>query len=118
MSHLTTRFIARLLALGFVSVAALSADTVDIKGGARIIGKVAEIDGGTVEVDTPYAGTIKIKQSEVVSLSTDAPISVRLASGTRFDGQVSAGANGAIQIAGSDGTITTTVDKVASGNLP
>jgi len=65
-------------------------------------------------VATDFAGQITIKQSEVVSLATDAPIAVRLASGTRFDGRLTAGAGGGIQIAGTDGTISTTVDKVAA----
>src|SRR3954468_5781741 len=107
-------FITRLAVVLCLVSASSWADTVDVKGGARIIGKIAKIDGGVVEVDTSYAGTIKIKQSEVVTLSTDAPIAVRLASGTRFDGQVTAGPNGAIQIAGSDGTISTTVEKVSA----
>jgi hypothetical protein len=90
------------------------ADTIEVKNGARIIGKITKIDAGSVVVSTDYAGTITIKQSEVSSIATDDPIAVRLASGTRFDGRVTTGPGGAIQIAGSDGTITTTVDKVAA----
>lgn len=92
----------------------LLADTVDIKNGARIIGKVTKIDGGSVVVNTDFAGTVTIKQSEVTAISTDAPIAVRLASGTRFDGKVTASPGGGIQIAGSDGTISTSVDKISS----
>ena len=83
--------------------------------GARIIGKVSKIDGGSVVVSTDYAGSISIKQSEVTSITTDAPVAVRLASGTRIDGKVSAGASaGTVQVVGADGTISTTVDKVAA----
>lgn len=92
----------------------LAADTVDTKSGARIIGKVTKIDGGSVVVSTDYAGTITIKQSEVAAITTDAPIAVRLSSGTRVDGRVSAGSGGALQIAGAEGTIATTVDSVAA----
>jgi hypothetical protein len=99
------------LALGARS---LFADTVEIKNGTRIVGKITKIDAGSVVVDTDFAGKITIKQSEVVSMATDAPIAVRLASGTRFDGRVTAGSGGAIQIAGADGTISTTMDKVAA----
>jgi hypothetical protein len=59
----------------------LLADTVDIKNGARIVGKISKIDGGSVVVDTDFAGKITIKQSEVTAIATDAPIAVRLASG-------------------------------------
>ncbi len=96
-------------------VSHLSADVVETKSGARIIGKVSKIDGGTVVVATDYAGSISIKQSEVTSITTDAPVAVRLASGTRIDGKVSAGGSaGAVQVSGADGTISTTVDKVAA----
>jgi hypothetical protein len=97
-----------------LSVGSLLADTVEIKNGARIIGKITKIDAGSVVVQTDYADKITIKQSQVVSIATDAPIAIRLASGTRFDGTVTAGAGGGIQIAGSDGTISTTMDKVAA----
>jgi hypothetical protein len=64
-------------------------------------------------VATDYAGTVTIKQSEVTSITTDAPVAVRLASGTRVDGKVT-GSAGSLQIAGAEGTISTTVDKVAA----
>ena len=92
----------------------LLADTVDVKNGARIIGKISKIDAGSVVVDTDFAGKITIKQSEVTTITTDAPVAVRLASGTRFDGKVTAGPGGGIQIAGSEGTLNTTIDKVAA----
>lgn len=91
-----------------------AADTVETRSGAHIVGKITSIDAGEIVVDTDFAGTIKIKQSEVTSFTTEQPVAVRLASGTRFDGQVSAGPNGALQIAGPDGTVTTTVSKVAA----
>lgn len=92
----------------------LTADTVDTKGGAHLVGKITKIDAGTLTLDTDYAGSIAIKQSEVVSFSTDRPVAVRLESGTRFDGQISGSTGGALQIAGPDGTVTTTVGKVAA----
>lgn len=95
------------------ALAQLRADVVETKSGARIVGSVVKIDGGTVSVATDYAGTIAIKQSEVTSITTDAPVAVRLASGTRIDGKVS-GSAGALQVTSADGVITTTVDKVAA----
>lgn len=109
----TSRALAALL-LTLTAVARVSADVVETKNGARIVGKVTKIDAGTVEVATDFAGPLKIKQSEVTAITTDAPVSVRLESGTRIDGRVTGGANGALQVAGADGTINTTVDKVAA----
>lgn len=114
LQTILSRSTARWALIAAFAASPLWADTVETKNGARIIGKIKKIDAGEIEVDTDFAGTIKIKQSEVTSLATDTPIAVRLASGTRFDGKVTAGTGGAIQIAGSDGTISTTVDKVAA----
>jgi len=96
-----------------LGTARLSADVVDIKNGAHIVGKVTKIDEGLVVVDTDYAGTLKIKQSEVTAIATDAPIAVRLKTGTRIDGKVSSTA-GTVQVVGADGSISTTVDKIAA----
>ena len=110
-----TNLLRASLALAAVAFGAanLSADVVETKSGARIIGKVTKIDGGAVTVTTDYAGAITIKQSEVTSITTDAPVAVRLASGTRVDGKVTT-SGGAVQIASAEGSISTTVDKVAA----
>lgn len=110
-SKLLSRVLLGLLAF---TGARLCADTVEIKNGARIIGKITKIDGGSVVISTDFAGTITVKQAEVASLATDGPVAVRLASGTRVDGRITSGAGGALQVATSDGTISTTVDKVAA----
>lgn len=101
-------------AIALALTASAAADTVDTRGGAHLIGKITKIEAGDITLETDYAGTLTIKQSEVADFATDHPVAVRLASGTRFDGQVSAGANGTLQIAGADGTITTSVSKVAA----
>jgi hypothetical protein len=96
-----------------LATARLSADVVETKNGAHIVGKVIKIDAGAVIFETDFAGTLTIKQSEVTAIATDTPVAVRLASGTRIDGKVSS-SSGALQVVGMDGTITTTVDKVAA----
>jgi hypothetical protein len=94
------------------------ADVVETKSGAKLIGKVSKIDGTSVVLTTDYAGAITIKQSEVARVQTDEPIVVRLAGGTVMAGTVTPTADGKITIQGSDGTITTSVDKVAATWAP
>lgn len=94
--------------------ARLSADVVETKDGSRIVGKIVGIAGGTISVETSYAGTLSVKQSEVASFSTDAPVAIRLDTGTRLDGRVSAAPSGGVQIAGTDGSLATTTDKIAA----
>jgi hypothetical protein len=102
-----------LIAAAFAAASSLPADVVETKNGARLVGKVSKIDGGTVTLSTSYAGDLSIKQSEVSSISTDEAIAVRLASGTRIDGKVST-EGGTLKVTGSDGTVSTSVDKVAA----
>lgn len=97
---------------------ALHADVVETKSGARLLGKVVKIDGTEITLDTAYAGTVKVKQAEVASVSTDEPLNVRLTAGTVLEGKLTPTADGGVQISGKDGTINTTVDKVAATWAP
>jgi putative salt-induced outer membrane protein YdiY len=101
------------LAAAFAGAASLSADIVETNTGAHITGRITAIDSGSVVVKTDYAGTITIKQSAVTLINTDEPVAVRLASGTRFDGRIT-GTGGRLQITNPEGTVTTTVDKIAA----
>jgi putative salt-induced outer membrane protein YdiY len=102
---------------GAFCVSSALADTVETKNGSRLVGSVTKIDSGTVYLKTDYAGDLEIKQSDVASITTDTPINVRLESGTVLEGTVSSQA-GALTISGSDGQLTTTVDKVAATWAP
>jgi hypothetical protein len=102
---------SRALALALVASNLLLADTVETRDGNRFVGKVTSINAGVVTLDTVAAGTISIKQAEVISIETGAPVSVRLQSGTRFDGTVST-QNGVVQVSGQDGSLTTTIPKL------
>ena len=90
-----------------------SADVVETKNGARIVGKVTKIDDGKVYVATDFAGDLAIKQSEVTGITTDAPVVVRLATGTTLEGALSTD-GGDLKISGADGQLSTKVDKVAA----
>jgi putative salt-induced outer membrane protein YdiY len=78
-------------ALIFVST--LFADTITLKNGDRISGKVLKTDGNAVVVKTDYAGEVKIGLAAVVSLTTDAPLNVVLKSGEQSRGKVSVAAD-------------------------
>ncbi len=96
----------------------VSADVVETKSGARLVGKVTAIDAYDITLGTDYAGDIKIKKSEVVSVQTDEPMVVRLTGGTVMAGKVAPVAGGGIRISGEDGVITTSVEKVAATWAP
>ena len=98
-----------------VSMGSLAmADVVETKNGARLTGTVTKVDAGVITLVTDYAGTLSIKQSEVVNFETSQPLFIRLSGGTTMEGTVSATPDGKVVVNGKDGTITTTVDKVAT----
>jgi hypothetical protein len=101
------------LMFGAVTAGQLSADVVETKNGTRVVGKITKIDGGTISIETDFAGTISVKQSEVTGFSTDGPVAVRLASGTRIDGKVSA-TNGTAQIAAAEGSVSSPISAIAA----
>ncbi len=98
----------------WAAAAIVHADVVDTKGGARLTGKITQIDGVNVTLVTDYAGTLTIKQSEVTALQMDAPRFVRLGAGEAVEGTVATAADGHIQIKDSGGTTTGTVDKITA----
>ena len=101
------------LILGALAALQLRGDVVETKDGSRIVGKITKIDAGSVSLDTTYAGSITIRQSEVVGIQTDKPTGVRLASGARVLGVVSTRAGG-VEIAAQGGPVDTSVAKIAA----
>jgi Protein of unknown function, DUF481. len=117
---MSTSLVRPFAALTAVLVAGVSAqaDTLETKSGARLVGTVKSVSGGTIVLETDYAGPITVKQSEVVKIEVEKPIVVRLAGGTTMEGTLTATPDGKVAINGQDGTITTTVDKVATTWAP
>lgn len=98
----------------FIAVCAMKADVVETKDGSRFVGKITQIDGSTIIVETKSAGAVHVKQEDVTTLAADHAAHVRLASGTVISGTVSSPSPGAITITGSDGTVHSTVDKIVA----
>lgn len=113
----TPKIIASLLLL-VLAGSFVSADVVETKDGARIVGKVTQIDGATVVVDTGFAGTLKVKQSEVVLITTESASNIRLSSGTVLQGTLVSTGGGAVTITGQDGAVQSTVDKIVATWAP
>ncbi len=97
-----------------MTVSSLSADTIETKDGSKLTGTVTKIGGGSVTLTTAYAGDISIKQSEIARIQTDTPQTIRLESGTTMAGTLSSNSDGAVSINGQDGSVATSVDKLAA----
>jgi hypothetical protein len=105
------------VALGVLALR-MDADVIETRSGAKLVGKVVRVDGAAVTLETEYAGTLTVKQSEVVALTTDAPLNFRLAAGTVLQGTLAPTKEGEVQIRGADGSLTTSVEKIAATWAP
>lgn len=97
----------------FLAASFSFADTVETKSGSKLTGKITQIDGDNVTISSNFGGDIKIKKTEIVSLTTDAPMNVRLNDGTVALGAASMSAPGTLVLATDKGSVTTSLDKVA-----
>jgi len=91
-----------------------SADVIETKDGARLVGTVTGINGGKITLNTTYAGDIEVDQAEVVSLTMEDALAIRLDDGTTMEGTIEPSGEGEIEIAGSTGRVTTPVTDVAA----
>lgn len=95
------------------SISVLNAGTVKTRDGSVINGKILSIEDGVIKVGTTYAGEVFIKQSEVLTFSSDETINVSTQSGNTFLGTVD-GDDDAIKIAADGGTFETQVENVSA----
>ena len=69
------------------------ADVLKISDGSRLFGKIIKVEDGTISLKTTYAGTIKVKQSEVLSFETEDPVLANLKGGKTLTGAVESKGN-------------------------
>ncbi|MEN8726299.1 MAG: DUF481 domain-containing protein [Lentimonas sp.] len=101
------------LAIGIASSIA-QADTVITTDGARLTGSITLIDAGVIHLETSYAGRLEINQEQVASFDTEAPVFIRLASGTTMTGPVQSTGNGMLKIQSDDGVLETDMARVTA----
>ena len=90
------------------------ADTVETTNGARLVGFIIKIESGLIHLETSYAGTLQIKQIEVVGFSTENPVFVRFSSGNTMSGVVEMTAHKRLKITNDDGIMITQSAKISS----
>lgn len=86
--------------------ATLHADVIQTVTGSIIHGMIVASDSGVIKVDTDFAGTIAIKQDQVVTIKTDDNIYVALADGNIVNGRIETGAAG-VRVTGPKASLTT-----------
>lgn len=84
---------ARIVVLAaFVLPMGALADTLTMKNGDRITGEVVRKEGGLVLVRTAYAGELRVRWDDVLTLVTDKPVRVQMDDGTAFEARLPEGA--------------------------
>ncbi len=89
------------------------ADTITLKDGSVIHGKITGISGGTIAVSTGFAGDLSIKQDQVSSFETDEPVFVKTTDNSTVLGKVDRKDSDLI-VSSSSGSYTTTIAGVKS----
>ena len=99
------------LAAALTGTSQLLADTIGTKDGSTIQGKVLHVSGGVIEIETAFAGVLKIEQTSVISLATDTPVYLRYQGGNTIQGSVST-AGGEVRVASPGAWGTGPVEKI------
>lgn len=90
----------------------VSADSVVLKNGDRVTGKIVKKDADLVTIQTEAMGVVKIKWSAVSQAVVDDPASVTLADGKILEGTIVISADSA-QISASGSTVTVAPKEVS-----
>ena len=98
------RWRAVLLLFTVFFLQAARADQVMLANGDRLTGKVISKADDTLTFETEYAGKIKIRWSDVVSVMTDQPVTVMSADGKLQKGRLERTASGSLELVSDDGS--------------
>jgi len=82
-----------------------SADRLELTDGSLVLGKLLSADNGKFKVETSFAGTIEIAQSQVKTFATDEPVNVAFSAGSTVLGKVNPTTAG-IAITAGDGQMS------------
>lgn len=123
-----THFIPRcaLLAALCLPVITVRADEVTLKNGSVIKGRIESIEDGLIVIKSeafavkadPKSDTISVRQSEVSSFSTDAPLFLNTVAQTVVTGKVEAQPAGNVRVVTPYGPATIAIDNLREGWLP
>lgn len=110
-------FLSSCLLLTAFTASLAGAGVINTKDGSVINGKILAIDEGIIKIETAYAGTLEVKQSEVSYFVSDDTINLSTNGGNTFVGTV-AGSEDGIRIEADGGTFETQVANVSAAWQP
>ena len=98
---------------------AARADEVVMKNGDKLTGKVVDLVGGKLRIETAHSGVIVLDWGQVATLKTDGPVKVKLVTGETVEGKIGAGQDGKILVESAGvGPLELPPDRVKAFNEP
>jgi len=111
--------VAMTMAVLLLSAGAARADEIALKNGDRLTGKVVDLVGGRLRIDTGHSGIVAVDWGQVASVKTDAKIKVKLATGEVIEGTLAPGQDGKLKIESAGaGPLEIAPDRVKAFNEP
>ncbi len=93
-----------------MSAQAVCADTVVLKNGDTITGKITGGSKGTLVISTDYSSPITVKKNTIKKITMEKPLNVQLKNGTSIKGKFALGNNGNLEIQTGQGASAGTVN--------
>jgi len=114
------RFLMGMATVFVLAAVGAADDEVKLKNGDRLTGKVTSLAGGKLVLETAHSGPLKIDWAQVVSVKTDNPVKVRMATNEIFEGKLSPGGDGRLKVEtqGAKDPIEVDLAKVTHFNQP
>jgi putative salt-induced outer membrane protein YdiY len=109
------RLCLQLFALGFLALFGTRclADVIVLDNGDRLSGRIVRLDGGTLVLNTDYAGDVKVNLGRIQLLQSDQEMTVVLENARRFYGRLS-GSGSQISVAKGE---TAAVEEIPIGQI-
>jgi putative salt-induced outer membrane protein YdiY len=95
------RWLVFSILFAFLMPGAALADVVYLKNGDRISGKVQRMGDEKLEIETPYADTVKIDRAEIISIETDEAVDVMVKGGSVSKARLERVPDGGVTLQGS-----------------
>ena len=92
----------------------IQADTIQIKNGSQIVGKVLSIEQNKLKIATDFAGTLEVAQDQIVSITTVEPIFVEFDGGNSLYGVITSETPGDIRIVAEDGEFRSKIENMTA----
>ena len=113
-------FFISVLFVFFLSAQVVCADTVVLKNGDTITGKITGGSKGTLVMTTDYSSPITLQTGTIKKITMEKPLNVQLKNGKTIEGKFAVGSNGNLEIQTGQGVSPSTLnwDQIRALNPP